>query len=112
LKSPENLPIMGFMKLVLQDIVREVARASGLKTPDAKVVTQRILDTLEKGLLQGETIEIRDFGVFKTKLIKGRVGRDLSRGTAIALPPIRRVRFKPGKRLKPVPVGEKQLTLV
>ena len=103
---------MGSMKLVLQDIVRAVAKASGLKVPDAKVVTQRILDTLEEGLLQGETIEIRDFGVFKTRLVKGRVGRDLNRGTSMVLQPTRRIKFKPGKRLKPIPVGEKQLTLV
>ncbi len=103
---------MGLMKLVLQDIVRAVAKASGLKVPDAKVVTQRIIDTLEEGLLRGETIEIRDFGVFKTKLVQGRVGRDLNRGISIALPPTRRIKFKPGKKLKPIPVGEKQLTLV
>jgi nucleoid DNA-binding protein len=103
---------MGLMKAVLQDIVRAVAKAAGLKTPDAKIITQRILDTLEEGLLQGETIEIRDFGVFRTKLVEGRVGRDLNRGTSIALPPTRRIKFKPGKKLKPIPVGEKQLTLV
>jgi nucleoid DNA-binding protein len=100
------------MKVVLQDIVREVAKASGLKFPDAKVVTQRILDALEEGLCSGETIEIRDFGVFKTRLVQGRIGRDLRHGTAIALPPTRQIRFKPGKRLKPFAVGEKQLSLV
>ena len=100
------------MKVVLQDIVREIAKATGLKSPDAKVVTQRILHTLEEGLLAGETIEIRDFGVFKTRWVEGRVGRDLREGKAIALPPSLQVRFKPGKRLKPFPVGEKQLSLV
>ncbi|HET9870892.1 MAG TPA: HU family DNA-binding protein [bacterium] len=100
------------MKLVLQDIVDEVSKAAGLAPPDAQVVARRILSCLEEGLFQGETIEIRDFGVFKTRRVEGRVGRDLKRGTAIALPAHWKIKFKPGKRLKPVPVGGKQLSLV
>jgi nucleoid DNA-binding protein len=111
---------MGVMKVVLQDIVRSVAKAAHLTLPDAKAVTRRILQTLEEGILKGETIEIRDFGVFKTKVVSGRMGRDVVRGIPMALPPMRRLSFKPGKKLKPViikkPVllksGEEQLTLV
>ncbi|MGH7739954.1 MAG: HU family DNA-binding protein [bacterium] len=100
------------MKLVLKDIVNEIAKAAGLRLPEAKVVAQSILDSLEEGLRQGEIIEIRDFGVFKSLWVEGRVGRDLRRGTALKLPPRRQIRFKPGKRLKPIPLGGKQLSLV
>jgi len=111
---------MGVMKVVLQDIVRSVAKAAHLTLPDAKAVTQRILQTLEDGILRGETIEIRDFGVFKTKIVTGRMGRDVVRGIPMVLPPMKRLSFKPGKKLRPViikkPVllksGEEQLTLV
>jgi len=54
------------MKVVLQDIVREVAKTTKLALPDARVVVNRLLSTLEEGLLNGQRIEIRDFGVFQT----------------------------------------------
>ena len=114
LKFLQDRLIIYLMRVVLQDIVRDVAKATQLTLADAKVVTQRLLETLEDGILKGETIEIRDFGVFKTKVVTGRMGRDVVRGIPMALPPMRRLSFKPGKKLKPVLLkeGEEQLTLV
>ena len=73
------------MKVVLQDIVREVAKTTKLALPDARVVVKRLLSTLEEGLISGQRIEIRDFGVFQTKIVSGKKGRDLSRNLPISL---------------------------
>ena len=88
------------MKVVLQDIVREVSKATKLALPDAKVVVKRLISTLEAGLLNGDRIEIRDFGVFQTKIVSGKKGRDLSRNLPISLSSYTKVSFKPGKNLK------------
>ena len=88
------------MKVGAQDIVREVARTTKLALPDAQVVVRKILSTLEKGLLNGDRIEIRDFGVFQTKIVSGKKGRDLSRNLSIPLPSYKKVSFKAGKNLK------------
>jgi len=88
------------MKVVLQDIVREVAKTTKLARPDAKVVVRRLISTLEKGLLEGETIEIRDFGVFKIKWVKGKKARDMARNLTIFLPAYPKVSFKAGKNLR------------
>jgi nucleoid DNA-binding protein len=88
------------MKVVLQDIVDEVARTTKLALPDAKVVVRRILSTLEEGLLGGQRIEIRDFGVFQTKIVSGKKGRDLARNLSMPIPAYRKVSFKPGKNLR------------
>jgi nucleoid DNA-binding protein len=88
------------MKVVLQDIVREVSKTTKLALPDAQVIVRKLLSTLEKGLLNGQRIEIRDFGVFQTKIVSGKKGRDLSRNLSIPLPAYKKVSFKAGKNLK------------
>ena len=88
------------MKLVLQDIVGEVSKATKLALPDAQVVVRNLLATLEDGLLKGQRIEIRDFGVFHTKVVSGKKGRDLARNLTMILPAYRKVSFKAGKNLK------------
>ena len=88
------------MKVVLQDIVREIAKTTKLALPDSKVVVKRLLSTLEQGLLTGQRIEIRDFGVFQTKTVSGKKGRDLARNLSISLPAYQKVSFKAGKHLK------------
>ncbi len=88
------------MKVVLQDIVREVAKTTKLALPDAKVVVKRLLSTMEEGLLSGHRIEIRDFGVFQTKIVSGKKGRDMARNLTIPLPAYKKVSFKAGKNLR------------
>jgi DNA-binding protein HU-beta len=88
------------MKVVLQDIVRKVAKATKLALPDGRVVVRRILSTMEEGLLSGQRIEIRDFGVFQTKIVSGKKGRDMTRNLSMTLSSYKKVSFKPGKNLK------------
>ena len=88
------------MKVVLQDIVREISKATKLALPDAQVVVKKLLSTLEYGLLSGQRIEIRDFGVFQTKVVSGKKGRDLSRNLSIPLPAYKKVSFRAGKNVR------------
>ena len=88
------------MKVVLQDIVRNVSKAAHLTLPDSQVVVRKLVSTLQNALLQGQKIEIRDFGVFQVKLVSGKKGHDFSRGTSVPLAPYKKISFKAGKNLK------------
>ena len=92
------------MKVALPDIVREVSKATKLAIPDARKVVKRLVSTLVQGLLDGQRIEIRGFGVFQTKWVRGRKGRDIARNLSMYLPPFKKVSFKAGKGWKrPLP---------
>lgn len=95
-------PYIFNMVVVLQDIVRDVSKATKLALPDARKVVHKILATLHKGLLSGQRIEIRDFGVFRVKTVSGKKGRDIKRNLSINLPDYKKVSFRPGKKLKKV----------
>lgn len=88
------------MKVVLQDVVRAVSKATKLALPDAHVVVRKLVSTLEQGILNGQRIEIRGFGTFQTKTVKGKKGRDMARNLSISLPAYQKVSFKAGKQWK------------
>jgi nucleoid DNA-binding protein len=90
------------MAVVLSDIVDGIAKAVKLTRPESRVVADRILDAIADGLSRGEDFEIRNFGTFRTRVVSGKVGRHLTTGAMVILPPTRKVSFKAGKFLKPV----------
>jgi nucleoid DNA-binding protein len=88
------------MKVGLPDLVRDVAKATQLTLPDAQVVVRKLLSSMEEALVSGERIEIRDFGVFQTKLVSGKKGRDIKNKRTISLPDYKKISFKAGKNIR------------
>ena len=83
-----------------KDIVLKVAAEAGLKQLDVKKAVQKSLDTIVQALAQGQTVELRNFGIFKVKSRKGRTGRNPRTGEKVPVPPKRVVVFKPGLIMK------------
>ncbi len=83
-----------------KDIVIKIAEETELKQIDVKKVVQRTLDHIVEALTKGETVELRNFGVFKVKSRKSRVGRNPKTGVTIPIPEKRIVSFKPGMVMK------------
>ena len=83
-----------------KEIVLKVASETGLKQLDVKRVVQKTLDTIVAALARGETIELRNFGIFKVKSRKGRMGRNPRTGEKVPVPPKRVVVFKQGLIMK------------
>ena len=85
-----------------REIVNKIAKKSGLTQELVKEVIEELLVELEEALIRGERIEIRNFGIFKTKITKPRIARNPQTGESISLPARRKVVFKPGKFLKKI----------
>lgn len=83
-----------------KEIVLKIAEETGLKQIDVKVAVQKTFDTIVEALSKGETVELRNFGVFKVKTRKPRVGRNPKTGTAVPIPEKRVVSFKSGMVMK------------
>jgi nucleoid DNA-binding protein len=79
-----------------KEIVLKIAEETGLKQIDVKVVVQKTFDTIVDALSKGETIELRNFGVFKVKARKPRVGRNPKTGQTVPIPEKKVVAFKSG----------------
>jgi nucleoid DNA-binding protein len=86
-----------------KDIVLEVAQRSELTQltqAQIKSVIQATFDYIIESLTRGETLEFRNFGVFKVKTRKGRIARNPKTGQKVAVPNHKVVVFKPGLVMK------------
>jgi len=83
-----------------RDIALKIAEETGIKQIDVKEVMQKTLDHIIEGLANGQTIELRNFGIFKVKIRKGRMGRNPRTGEQVPIPDKKVVTFKPGLVMK------------
>ena len=79
-----------------KDIVLKIAGETNVKQLDVKKVVQRTLDHIITSLEAGQTVELRNFGVFKVRQRRGRLGRNPRTGQEVPVPPKKVVVFKPG----------------
>ena len=84
------------MTLTKKDLVLTVARETGITQVDVKRVIQQTLGHLIAGLKEGNTVELRNFGVLKVRQRAPRRGRNPKTGEEVPVPPKRVVVFKPG----------------
>ncbi len=84
-----------------RDLVVRISNDTGLIQQDVLTIVQRALDLLSEALARGETVELRNFGVFEVKLRKARVGRNPNAPeNDVRIPPRAVVKFKAGKQLR------------
>ena len=83
-----------------KDIVMKVSTDTNLTQQDVKKIVQKTLDAITESLERGETVELRNFGVFKVKSRRGRIGRNPRTGEEVPVPEKKVVVFKPGLILK------------
>jgi nucleoid DNA-binding protein len=79
-----------------KDLALAISKETGVTQVDTKKVIQRTLDHLIEGLKAGQTIELRNFGVFKVRQRAPRRGRNPKTGQEVPVPSRRVVVFKPG----------------
>lgn len=83
-----------------KDIVLKIADETNLTQVDVKKVVQRTLDQIVSSLERGEAVELRNFGVFKVKNRRGRMGRNPRTGEEVPVPAKKVTVFKPGLVMK------------
>lgn len=82
------------------DLIQRVSAAHNLPMPVAAKVVEAFLDTFIESLAGEGRLELRDFGTFRVKERKSRMGRNPRTGALVELPPRRRVAFKMGRVMK------------
>ncbi|MGB2601209.1 MAG: HU family DNA-binding protein [Candidatus Omnitrophota bacterium] len=83
-----------------KDIIMKIADETKLKQVEVKDVVQRTFDMIIDSLREGDKVELRNFGIFKVKTRKGRLGRNPRTGDSVSIPDKKVVSFKPGMKMK------------
>lgn len=84
-----------------RDLVIRISNETGLVQQQVLDVIQKTLDYISEHLAKGETVELRNFGVFEVKTRKARVGRNPNAPAMdVPIPARSVVKFKPGKEMR------------
>src|SRR3982750_3883938 len=84
-----------------RDLVIRISNETGLVQQQVLDVIQKTLDYVAESVAQGNTVELRNFGVFEVKIRKARVGRNPNAPeTDVPIPERSVVKFKPGKEMR------------
>ncbi|GIU73432.1 MAG: HU family DNA-binding protein [Bryobacteraceae bacterium] len=82
------------------DLIEEISRVCEFTRKESEVIVEAIFDSVVRALREGDKIEIRGFGSFRTRQRKARVGRNPKTGERVDVPAKRIPYFKPSKELK------------
>lgn len=84
-----------------RDLVVKISEQTGLVQQQVLDVIQHTLDLISTALAKGETVELRNFGVFEVKVRKARIGRNPNAPERdVRIPPRAVVKFKAGKEMR------------
>ena len=83
-----------------KEIVIRISDRTDVKQVEVKGIVQMALDMIVESLSKGETVELRNFGIFKVKSRKARLGRNPKTGEGVRIPEKKVVRFKAGLVMK------------
>jgi len=87
--------------MIKRDLVMRVSQETGLIQSDVGDVVQCVLDCIIESLQNGETVELRNFGVFELQKRQSRVGRNPKKPEeTVTIPERKVVKFKPGKVMR------------
>ena len=82
------------------DLVDKVTSLGDLTRRDGEVIVDTLFESVIGALKEGDKIEIRGFGSFRTRQRKPRIGRNPKTGERVDVPAKRVPFFKPSKELR------------
>jgi len=89
------------MNVTKRDLVIRISNDTGLIQQDVMAVVQKTLDYITEALVNGQNVELRNFGVFEVKLRQPRIGRNPNDPAKdVQIPARAVVKFKPGKEMR------------
>jgi DNA-binding protein HU-beta len=88
------------------DLIEAISKETGIIQRDVELVLAKALDTIRQKVSEGNTVRLKDFGVFKTRRrpkkiarnLKGKVNGRKKNPEPILLPACDVPHFKPSKQ--------------
>jgi integration host factor subunit beta len=81
------------------DLIAVISARAGITRVRAEPLVNAVFDTMVEALMNGDRIEIRDFGSFVNRQYNARKGRNPRTGAVIEVKPKRLPHFKAGRKV-------------
>ena len=79
------------------DLITQISDKTGIPKVDVMVALETMFKEIKESLIAGENIYIRGFGSFITKKRAAKIGRNIKKNVAVAIPEHFIPAFKPAK---------------
>lgn len=87
--------------LTKRELILRICSETKLRQSSVQAVVQKMLDHIREAVAQGNSVELRNFGIFEVHVQKARIGRNpKSPKENIKIPSRSVVKFKPGKQMR------------
>jgi nucleoid DNA-binding protein len=87
--------------LTKRELIVKISKETGLRQYEVQEVVQKILDHLTDALAQGDTVQLRNFGILQVKLRNPRPCHNPNQPTnRFVIPAMATVRFKAGRMMR------------
>lgn len=83
-----------------KEFLNKLSKRCGITADEAQVLSQGLLDVMQKQWQEGDTISLSGFGVFEVRKKNERISVNPSTGVRMLIPPKLALTFKPGLMLK------------
>ncbi|MDR7039735.1 integration host factor subunit beta [Methylobacterium sp. BE186] len=81
-------------------VTRLAAQNPHLSEQNREAIVHAILGRIEDALAAGDRVELRGFGAFSIKTVRGREGRNPRTGESVVVEEKKAVHFKAGKEIR------------
>ena len=89
------------MSMTKRDLVVKIAKETGLTQRDVGKIVQMLLDSIADEVIAGNTVELRNFGVFRAAVRQARKGRNPNKpANEVIIPKHYVAKFRAGKELR------------
>ena len=79
------------------DLINQISDKTGIPKVDVLVTLETMFKEVKESLSNGQNIYIRGFGIFITKKRAAKIGRNIKKNIAVAIPEHFIPAFKPAK---------------
>lgn len=87
--------------LTKRELILRICSETKLRQSSVQAVVQKMLDHIREAVAQGNSVELRNFGIFEVHVQKARIGRNPKFPKEnIKVPSRSIVKFKPGKQMR------------
>ena len=86
--------------MIKSELIDVLAEKENISRSVAKRIVNTLFDTITQALIQGNRVELREFGVISVRKHKARTGRNPKTGASVQVVEKRVPFFKAGKAVK------------
>ena len=86
--------------MIKSELIDKVAEAENVSRSVAKRIVNTIFDTIATALIEGNRVELREFGILSVRTRKARTGRNPKTGDSVQVREKKVPFFKAGKAVK------------